>query len=629
MTKARDAEQKERERKEAALAAEQAARQAESAALAEKSAALAAEQQERARKEAALAEYRRLADAKLLSDAKAESDRLWPVSPELEEGLLKWEADYASLVDPATLRGHEDALKALRAKALPYSQEERERDFAAELAEITEATAKEAEITTQLEAKRQRREKLAASPGLALRLAGVSDQQLAEIEAQLGKLRERLSVLREEVKGQRSWRFTETEDTFRHEILAKLVTELREFVAEDRTSAQRSIAERLRRSRKIEELTVSSPAATKLWEDAIARIRANPKYRISEEQRMKLGPVGAPASLFDVTGSMTLKPQVGLIPLGPDPVSGLEEFLHLETHGHDWSEVTVQLPERRPVSEEDPRGGIAMTPQTGIVLVLIPAGTFSMGAQKKDPEKPNFDPQALADEAPIHEVPLGAYFLSKYELTQGQWTQAAARTSAAETTPSRYGLGSFEGQPMIQPSAVDGTHPVEYVDWSMSAEWCRRVGLLLPTGAQWERAARADHAELIWSGVGSVSELSKIANISGTETARPASGWQRTPEHRDRYVVHAPVGSFGPNGFGLHDMTGNVWEWCRDWYLNDSGGVRAGDGLRAGRARYRVLRGGGFSNPASSARVANRGNFVPSIRGDNLGCRPARGITPE
>jgi serine/threonine protein kinase/formylglycine-generating enzyme required for sulfatase activity len=603
MTKARDAEQQERERKEAALAAEQAA-------LKERSAALAAEQQERARKEAALAEYRRLADTKRLSDAKAESDRLWPVSPELEEGLLKWEADYASLVDPATLRGHEDALKALRGKALPYSQEERERDFAAELAQIAALEGTESKLAAMVAEETYAGKKKAA-------------------EAQLAKLRERLSVLREEVRGQRSWRFEETEDRFRHEILAKLVRDLREFVAEDRTSAQGSIAERLRRSRKIEELTVSSPVAAKRWEDAIARIRANPKYRLAEEQRTKLGPVGAPASLFDVTGSMTLKPQVGVIPLGPDPVSGLEEFLHLETHAHDWSEVTVQLPERRPVSEKDPRGGIVMTPKTGVVLVLIPAGSFLMGAQKKDFEKPPYDPQATQDESPVHEVSLGAYFLSKYELTQGQWARAAERTLAADATPSQYGIGSFEGQSAIQPSAVDGTHPVESVNWSMSAEWCRRLGLSLPTEAQWERAARADHAELIWSGVASVGVLSKIANISGAETAGPAPPWLRSPEHRDRYVVHAPVGSFEPNGFGLHDMTGNVWEWCRDWFLNYPEGVRAGDGLRAGRSRLRVSRGGCFSSPASGARVGHRGDSAPSVRGDGLGCRPARGITPE
>jgi sulfatase modifying factor 1 len=95
-------------------------------------------------------------------------------------------------------------------------------------------------------------------------------------------------------------------------------------------------------------------------------------------------------------------------------------------------------------------------------------------------------------------------------------------------------------------------------------------------------------------------------------------------------VIHGPVGRLLPNAFGLHDVHGNVFERCRDWYGGYATDVRAGDGLRlvsGGPSTLRVSRGGSFGNEPRDARSANRGLHAPTVRSGNLGARPSRLIT--
>ena len=94
-------------------------------------------------------------------------------------------------------------------------------------------------------------------------------------------------------------------------------------------------------------------------------------------------------------------------------------------------------------------------------------------------------------------------------------------------------------------------------------------------------------------------------------------------------MIHAPVGTFQANGFGLHDMTGNVFEWCRDAFSGYAQAPQAGDGERLSASRTRVDRGGSFINVASYARVAFRFRHDPSIRDLYLGLRPSRRIATE
>lgn len=314
------------------------------------------------------------------------------------------------------------------------------------------------------------------------------------------------------------------------------------------------------------------------WEDAIEAIASSEAY-----------------------GGLVLPRQEGLVPLGPDPTSGLWEF---------WLPATGKRPER------DPAGGrLRMTGDSGIVLILVPGGTFTMGAQAEDPDAPHYDPGAQPDEAP-HAVTLDPYFISKFEMTQGQWRRATGEA------PSLFGAGNRGGP----------THPVERVTWHDCVEALAGLGLVLPTEAQWEFAARGGTSTPWWTG----SEAAAIGEGRGgnllDETARAhpeTADWDRHEGWTDGHLVHAPVGSFAPNPYGLHDTLGNVWEWCLDPYGPYEAGVRPGDGLRlVPEAAERAFRGGSYRFGRSYARSALRWHREPEHIGAPLGLRPARALDP-
>ena len=174
-------------------------------------------------------------------------------------------------------------------------------------------------------------------------------------------------------------------------------------------------------------------------------------------------------------------------------------------------------------------------------------------------------------------------------------------------------------------------HPVESVDWLEARRVLPRLGLSLPTEAQWEYAARAGTStpwvagtrvrDLIDPPAGNLADASSAAALG-------AQGWVSTPGLDDGFVMHAPVGSFQPNRFGLYDTLGNVWEWCLDEYCSYTHPPAAGSGARPlsdapGTVMYR---GGAFDQPAQEARSANRAGAPPTRRHFTIGLRPARGV---
>ena len=398
-----------------------------------------------------------------------------------------------------------------------------------------------------------------------------ADKLLAQ-RAEHEGARDRLRAKRVPGSAKERPRFASSEDAWMHQVVSDLLDGLARIPDLQRNIEARRAFVRDLRARSIE-------AHRDDWDD-VCRAVKSPRY-----------------------GWLEMRPQVGLVPLGRDPDSELFEFAHVGSG---------RIPDR------GSDGRLERRDDTALVLVLIPGGTFQMGARRVATAGPNDDPAADNDEAPVHQVTLSPFFLSKYECTQAQW---ATMTSASH--PSRYRANeTASGQ------TVTLRNPVEQVSYVECMQVLHRHRLVLPTEAQWEYAARAG-VEMPWLTGRGTQDLGTVANIADRYLKENGGspGWDYSVEVYDGFGVHAPVGSLAPNTFGLHDVLGNVWEWCRDmhaWY-----GANAVVDPLVDRDGDRVARGGSWAHGASSARLSTRVGSDPQKRDDSVGVRPAAALRPE
>jgi serine/threonine protein kinase/formylglycine-generating enzyme required for sulfatase activity len=318
------------------------------------------------------------------------------------------------------------------------------------------------------------------------------------------------------------------------------------------------------------------------WEAALERMRANPAY-----------------------GHVTIEPQVGLIPIGPDPTSGLEEFWHL-------------LSGARP--ERDEHGSIVMTPGTAIVLVLLPGETFWFGRQKEDPNAPNFE---VTGDANQENQLLQAYqrpiFASKFELTVAQWE----RMRGLDPSPCPYRAYRADFPVM------DATIPVLGVTESEALAALHQLGLDLPSNVEWEYAARGGTTTTWWTGQ-DPRELATTDNLRDLTAFRyKESGFPDPEPWKDSFVMAAPVGSFRANPFGLHDVHGNAAEWLRE---PKTGAQTVPPGLFSGFGNVGpntvYYRGGAYGSKADAAGCATPHQALSTTRG-TTGLRPFRHVDPR
>jgi serine/threonine protein kinase/formylglycine-generating enzyme required for sulfatase activity len=393
------------------------------------------------------------------------------------------------------------------------------------------------------------------------------ERWIADAETLAARLPDHEATLRDlETRGRYdrlagAWAFDSREDSWWHSALTELVSGFRSLSSTEPERA--SIPTMLGRLEELESIFRNSIGDHRDdWERCIASI--------------------ADATRCPLYRGLRIVPQVGLLPIGRDPQSGLWEFWFVEVTG------------TKPVRGAD--GKLSLTDDVGLVFVLIPGGTFWMGAQNTDPQGRNYDPQATENELPVHEITLAPYFLSKYELTQHQWLLALrAKDWSLANERSRI--------------------PVANVSWDDVDAYLRALLLDFPTEAQWEFAARAGTTTPWYCGV----------------DARRVFDFENLSEHAlADFPPPAAIGSFPANPFGMHDMLGNLGELCRDGRIRVDDytlPVKPGTGERIiDQPPLRAVRGGSCWIGPEYARVSIRSATDPPVRFVGTGVRPARSI---
>ena len=307
-------------------------------------------------------------------------------------------------------------------------------------------------------------------------------------------------------------------------------------------------------------------------------------------------------------------------------------------------------------------------------MVLIPGGTFLMGAD---------DEQAWRDEYPKHSVAIDSFWMDVHEVTNAQFAafvEATGYITTAEQkinweelkkelppgTPKpddsqlapaslvfvatdkpvslrdvsqwwRWKQGANWRQPEGPGSSIKGkeNHPVVHVSWYDAVAYCEWAGKRLPTEAEWEYASRG----------GLENNIYAWGNEPLNEGSPKANTWEGNFPYqnklRDGYYLSAPVMRFAPNGYGLYDMSGNLWEWCADWYhedyyktladkttANPKGPEKSYDSNEP-YAKKRVSRGGSFlchESYCSGYRNAMRMKTTPDTGSIHTGFRAVKNI---
>ena len=297
------------------------------------------------------------------------------------------------------------------------------------------------------------------------------------------------------------------------------------------------------------------------------------------------------------------------------------------------------------------------TNSIGMKFKLIPAGEFMMGSRESAEELTaafqKYESLLIAsdfeDEHPRHAVRITKpFYLGSYEVTVGQFRQFVEKTSY-ETEGERDGEGStgygyneeenkFERNPDYtwQDPGWPQTdaHPVLNVSWNDAVAFCewlsRKEGKTyrLPTEAEWEFACRAGTTTRHHNG-DDPEELVRVGNVADAAARAKLGVLTWGVSSRDGYVFTAPVGHFASNAWGLHDMHGNVSEWCSDWYDSKYYGsdyyenTPTDDPPGPSPGSLRVNRGGSWNYYPGGCRSAYRGGYTPGDRSYNLGFRVA------
>lgn len=395
------------------------------------------------------------------------------------------------------------------------------------------------------------------------------------------------------------------EDRDLHRSLLEAVRDLETW--KRRSGLLSEMAHRLMWARSIEKLTLDHHNAPYSWDQARVAIKtADGKLASKLYARSRLD---------------DLRPQPGLVPIGMNPDTGLWEFYHLRSA---WDPDSPTPPDQLRIPSHQ-AGSDEVTKAPGIIFVLIPGGRFVMGRGAEDSmviskldgslptdaELQNLK-QWYGNEVEKHEIDLEPFFLARHELTTGQYRRLASRATQPSDRPGR-------------PEIEDLLLPIAGLDFSEFQRLLDTHGLKIPTEAQWEFSCQAGHHRH-WSTGDRILDLRGHANLFDLAAEKlfpPPSGFDPRI-WSDGSAESSPVGALSANDFGLHDMHGNLAEWCRDRFGNYDQTVMPSTGERNGKGSRRVVRGGSYLDVPMAARTAARGSRPAGFHADTLGVRPSR-----
>lgn len=261
------------------------------------------------------------------------------------------------------------------------------------------------------------------------------------------------------------------------------------------------------------------------------------------------------------------------VSLGSSPVVGINTLGRASTSRTDYTESVY---------------GINME------MVYVQGGEYLMGGTSEQGS------DAQSDEQVIRRVNVGDFYIGRFEVTQSQW-ESVMGTSISQQRD--------KANPQWPLRGTGPNNPMYYVSWEEASEFCRILSrktgrtYRLPTEAEWEYAARG----------GQKNDGTKYSGSNLIDYA----GWY---DRNSANSTH-PVGTKNPNELGIYDMSGNVWEWCRDWYAGAYDRSQTDNPTGPVSGSGRVVRGGSWYNAASSCRVSGRSYNSPGYRFNNYGLR--------
>ena len=536
-----------------------------------------AREAQHARSAALAARITRLADAPRVRRLLDQAEALWPSSANAAEAMDTWMREAQELI--ARLPRHE-------------------RDLAAR-AEPTPAADLERNAQRHLAAMRQELDDLQAYEGPRPKWWSTGPELRQEL------IRRQIAELQEKDE---PWPVP-TRAPVEDHVLAQLVMDLRQLAKPG------GVFEAVEARRRGLSTAVRNPSLERPpWRAVAAALRQ------------------APDQFPDV------RPHPLLVPLGPDPDSGLQEFFVVGTGKRPHRIDTGAL-----VRERD----------FGVVMVLVPAGRFVRGSIA--PYQVNGEHrEAPRDEGPLRIISLNPYYVSKFELTQHQW---AVMTDG--TWPSNECAG--RSRPLHARTKgreyINIDDPVESVSWTEADRTLPRFGMRLPTEAEWEYAAWGGRCQTSLPSDASQQELDAFLR---TRFTSPPGNWrylgpQDAPDlygnfadasfainltqgagaaraYEDGHHFHAWVGAFRPNGYGLYDMHGNVSEWCQDVWDNIYYAYGRTVDPQGGTADFdspeRIEKGGSWHHTPPSLQISERRGAHKDLRDRLIGVRPAMSLRP-